>query len=145
MRSFPLAAVLFISVPILEIYLFIKLGGIIGALPTIALIFMTALVGVTLLRAQGLATLKRFQDSMAQGELPAFTMLEGVLLMFGGALLLTPGFFTDTIGFLCLIPPTRHMLIKALIPYLNISMRGATSKPRDGQVLEGEYTVGPKD
>jgi len=110
MRIFPLGLALFILVPILEIYLIIKVGNHFGAPLTIFLIIATAFIGVALLRMQGLSTLQRFQQQVHQGELPAVTMLEGLMLFLAGALLLTPGFFTDSIGFLLLIPPIRRVI-----------------------------------
>jgi len=110
MRKFHIGVILFILTPLLEIYLFIKIGSQIGALPTILLIATTAIVGVALLRHQGLSTLQNVQRQMQQGQVPAVGLLEGIMLFFAGALLLTPGFFTDTIGFLILIPPIRKSL-----------------------------------
>jgi len=106
---------LFLAVPMVEIYFLIKVGNVIGAIPTIALVVFTALLGAMLLRFQGWITLQRARMSMAQGRLPATEMMEGVLLVFAGALLLTPGFVTDTMGFLLLIPPLRKALIRWFI------------------------------
>lgn len=78
MRGFPLLAALFIGVPLIEIYLFIQVGGMIGALPTVVLVVVTALLGVSLLRAQGFSTMAKFQQEVSTGQLPATTMLEGV-------------------------------------------------------------------
>ncbi len=111
----PILFFLFVAVPILEIYLLIKVGNVIGAPWTVALVILTAVIGASLLRQQGLATLTRVQSTLAQGGLPAMELMEGALLLFGGALLLTPGFFTDTIGFACLIPPVRRWLIARLL------------------------------
>ncbi len=102
---------LFILVPIIEIWVLIEVGSAIGALPTIFLILATAFIGLALLRQQGFSTLFRMQQRMNSGELPASEILEGVVLAVGGALLLTPGFVTDAIGFMCLIPVTRKMMI----------------------------------
>ena len=107
--------ILFLTVPLIEIYLLIKVGSIIGALPTVVLVVLTAVIGAALLRMQGFMTMQRVRQSMARGEIPALEMLEGVVLLISGALLLTPGFFTDTIGFLGLIPPLRRGLILWLI------------------------------
>lgn len=112
MRAFFL---LFITIPILEMWVLIKVGSQIGALPTIALVFLTAAIGLALLRQQGLDTLLRVNQRMAEGQLPAQEILEGVLLAIGGALLLTPGFITDAFGFACLIPPSRKWLVSALL------------------------------
>ena len=109
---FPLTAVLFLVVPILEIYLLIQVGQVIGAGWTILLVVATAVIGVWLLRLQGLSTLMRAQQKLQSNELPAQEILEGMGLVVAGALLLTPGFFTDTIGFLLLFPPTRGWLVR---------------------------------
>ena len=95
---------LFIAIPILEMLVLIQVGQEIGALWTIALVLITAFIGINLLRYQGLSTLSRATWRMQSGQIPAQEMLEGILLAVGGALLLTPGFVTDTIGFLLLVP-----------------------------------------
>ncbi|HBC56346.1 MAG TPA: hypothetical protein DCZ03_04200 [Gammaproteobacteria bacterium] len=87
--------------------LLIKVGGLIGALPTVVLVMLTALIGVAMFRVQGFNTLQRMQEKLAMGELPGMELIEGAMLLVGGALLLTPGFFTDAIGFICLIPISR--------------------------------------
>ncbi len=110
MRKFQLGIALFILTPLIEIFLFIKIGAEIGALSTIALIALTAITGVALIRHQGLSTLQNVQRQMQQGQVPAAGLLEGIMLFFAGALLLTPGFFTDAIGFVILIPPIRKSL-----------------------------------
>ena len=115
MPIFRILFLLFLSIPIIEIYLLIQVGDIIGAWPTIFMVVFTAVLGVALLRWQGLVTLNRVQASMARGELPAVAMLEGVFLLVAGALLLTPGFFTDAIGFALLIPPLRQFLAQSLL------------------------------
>jgi UPF0716 protein FxsA len=149
MRGFPVVAALFIGVPLIEIYLFIKLGGLIGALPTVVLVIVTALIGVSLLRAQGFSTMAKFQQEVATGQLPATTMLEGVALIFGGALLLTPGFLTDTIGFLCLIPFTRQAIIAWVIKNMRVTSSGfyraGRAKPNDPNVIEGEFRKSDED
>ena len=93
----------------------IQVGGIIGALPTVGLVVLTAVVGVWLLRLEGFATLTRVQDKLNRGETPETELLEGIMLIFGGALLLTPGFFTDFIGFVCLLPGLRRPLAARII------------------------------
>ena len=92
MRSYTIFAVLFLIIPIIEIYFLIKVGEVIGALPTIILVVLTAVIGAGLLRQQGLSTLARLQQNISQGKIPAQEMVEGVLLAVGGALLMTPGF-----------------------------------------------------
>lgn len=108
---FPVFAVLFLVVPLVEIYLLIQVGQVIGAGWTIFLVVATAVIGIGLLRIQGLSTLHRAQRKMEQNELPAVEILEGMGLLVAGALLLTPGFFTDGVGFLLLFPPTRRWLV----------------------------------
>jgi len=145
----PILFLLFLIVPIIEIYLLIKVGGMIGAIPTIFLVVFTAVLGALLLRQQGFATMQRVQRSLAQGQLPAMAMLEGMVLLVSGALLLTPGFFTDTIGFLCLVPPVRRWAIHRLMR--NVLVKGfgppggpqhdksSQEPPPGSRVIEGEY------
>ena len=102
--------ILFLVVPFVEIYLLVEIGARIGAPWTILLVVLTAIVGAWLVRVQGLATWRRFQASLSRNELPATALVEGLCLLIAGALLLTPGFFTDAVGFACLIPPLRHTL-----------------------------------
>lgn len=143
MSSFPVLLVAIITVPLLEIYLLIQIGGLIGALPTILLVVLTAVLGAALLRQQGLATLNRFRANLERGELPALEILEGVALLVGGALLLTPGFFTDVIGFLCLLPASRRAIVHGILSRAVVSLDVGTvdkraSRRRKGHVIEGE-------
>lgn len=103
-----------IVVPLVEIGLFIQVGGAIGLWPTIALVIVTAVAGAALLRAQGLATLGRLQAEIDRGGDPSGPMAHGALLLFAGALLLTPGFFTDAVGLALMAPPVRDWLIRSL-------------------------------
>ena len=146
----PLLFLIFVIVPFIEIYLLIEVGGVIGALPTIGLVVLTAVVGAGLLRAQGLATLTRVQSTLAQGGLPAMELMEGAFLLVGGALLLTPGFFTDAVGFACLIPPLRRWLIARVLERGVMHVRsgfGHHTHPHEErrehhhgpQTLEGEW------
>lgn len=107
--------VIFIIVPIIEMWLLIEVGSVIGALNTIGLVFVTAIVGAALLRQQGLDTLLRVNQRIESGQLPATEIIEGVILAVGGALLITPGFATDLIGFACLLPWSRRWFSRALI------------------------------
>jgi UPF0716 protein FxsA len=118
---FPLITVIFLVVPIIEIYLLIQVGQVIGAGWTIFLVVFTAVIGVWLLRIQGLSTLTRAQQKLQQNELPAREMLEGMGLVVAGALLLTPGFFTDTVGFFLLFPPTRVWLVSRIVSRMVVS------------------------
>ena len=139
MKIFHLLFLLFITVPIAEIYLLLEVGGIIGAIPTIGLVVLTAAAGAALVRAQGFSTLMQVRRSMEAGEVPAVAIIEGIFLLVAGALLLTPGFLTDAIGFGCLIPPLRRAFIIRLIERRVIRTSHRASPPRQGHVIEGEF------
>lgn len=111
---YPIAALIFLVLPVVEIYLLIQVGGQIGALWTVLLVVLTAVIGVRLLKQQGLSTLMKAQQKMQAGALPASEMVEGIALLIAGAFLLTPGFFTDFVGFLLLIPASRKALLAVL-------------------------------
>lgn len=108
---YPIAAIIFLVIPVIEIYVLIQVGEIIGALWTVSLVVLTAVIGVRLLKQQGMSTMMKAQQKMQAGALPAGEMVEGVALVIAGAFLLTPGFFTDAIGFLLLIPVTRKTVV----------------------------------
>jgi UPF0716 protein FxsA len=144
MNPFAILLILFIGIPLVEIYLLIKVGGIIGALPTVFMVVFTAVLGAWLLRIQGFATLNRVRQTVAQGGLPAMEMLEGAVLLVSGVLLLTPGFFTDTIGFLCLIPSFRRAMIRWMLGRFLTPPGGfgGPGGPRSGSPSSGSH--GPK-
>ncbi len=119
---------LFVLIPIVEMWILIEVGSRIGALPTIALVVLTASIGLSLLKRQGLATILSARRKMDQGAIPASELVNGVMIAVGGALLLTPGFVTDTFGFLLLIPQTRQWVLFRLI-----------DRYRDKIIIEGEY------
>jgi UPF0716 protein FxsA len=102
-----LLILIFIVLPIAELYVIIKVGGAIGVLPTIALLIADSFLGAALLRSQGRAAWRRFNEALAAGRVPAREVFDGTMIILGGAFLLTPGFITDVIGLLLLIPPTR--------------------------------------
>lgn len=133
---------LFLLVPLVEIYLLVKVGQVIGAASTIALVVLTAVLGAILLRWQGLSTLNRVRGALARGELPALPLLEGLCLLLAGALLLTPGFFTDAIGFALFVPPLRRAVGKWLVGSLLVPQRpGGPGPQRSGpRAIEGEVT-----
>ena len=112
---FPILLLLFIFVPIIEIGLFIQVGGFLGLWPTIALVLVTAFVGASLVRSQGIQTLMSVQGRLQQREMPAQQILEGVMLAVAGVLLLTPGFMTDAFGMLVLLPAPRAIMAKKLM------------------------------
>ena len=140
----PVLFLLFLAIPLLEIYFLILVGGWIGALPTVLLVILTAAVGAALARHQGLATLRRLQMTLARGEPPAIELLEGVILLVGALLLLLPGFLTDLAGFVCLFPAARRVLalwgmrqIKTGAPPPPGSTESSPGRP--GRTLEGEF------
>lgn len=110
----PYLLLLFIAIPIVEMWLLISIGRHIGTLLTISLVVATAVIGVHWLRQQGFSTLLKLNERLSAGELPAREITEGVIITVGGALLLTPGFATDALGFACLFAPTRGLLVKTL-------------------------------
>lgn len=146
-----LLLLLFLVVPIIEITVLIQVGQWLGALWAIALVVLTAFIGINMLRVQGLATLHRANWRMQSGQPPAQEMVEGIFLAIGGALLLTPGFITDMFGFMCLLPPTRSLMAGALKRYLVVLATGGpgnspfgrsaaqASAERNGSIIEGEF------
>nr|WP_284694990.1 FxsA family protein [Photobacterium galatheae] len=106
---------MFILVPVIEIALFIQVGGVLGLWTTLFLVLLTAVVGASLVRSQGIATLLSVQDRLNQGELPAQQILEGVMLAVAGVLLLTPGFMTDAMGLVVLLPGPRAAIARYLM------------------------------
>ena len=102
--------VLFIAMPIIEIGVLIQVGGLLGLWPTLIIVILTAILGTWMLRQQSAATLMQAQQRLSAGQLPAQQIFEGLLLLVGGVLLLTPGFVTDAIGFACLLPWSRRWL-----------------------------------
>jgi UPF0716 protein FxsA len=152
----PFAIIFFalVSVPLIEIYLLISVGRVIGAGTTILVVVFTAVLGAWLLRMQGLNTLQRIQLSTAEGKLPAQELIEGLILLVTGALLLTPGFFTDAIGFALLVPGIRAWCARRMIAagIYRVQTQHSGQRPgqrsggphgptqsRGSQTIEGEY------
>lgn len=139
----PLLFILFLSVPLIELWMLIKVGGFIGAGWTIIVCLLTAAAGAALVRAQGLSTLMRIQRLSEAGETPAVEMFEAAALFVTGAMLLTPGFITDAIGFMLLVPPLRRAIILAILKRYFIVTPGAGPRPGSGPggrpPLEGDY------
>src|SRR2546423_1950393 len=113
-----LLVVLFILVPIAELYVIIQVGSLIGVLPTLAILLADALLGSFLLRHQGRAAWRRFNEALAEQRFPGKEVADGVMITFGGALLLTPGFITDIFGVVLLLPPTRAVIRRLLWRFL---------------------------
>ncbi|GAB4165506.1 MAG: FxsA family protein [Geothermobacteraceae bacterium] len=106
--------VIFLVIPALEIYTLLEAGRLIGVWPTIALILATGIAGAWLARTQGIGLLLQIQKELAEGRMPADKLFDGVLILAGGLVLLTPGFWTDLLGFVCLVPATRQALKQLL-------------------------------
>ena len=126
---------LFVAVPIVEMYLLIRIGEAIGWPPTLALVLVTGVLGATLARRQGLSALRRIQEETAAGRVPGDALFDGALILVAGAVLITPGVLTDVFGFLCLVPAFRRMLRRRL------SERFATAV-REGRVSFTVTTLG---
>ncbi len=136
----PSLLLIFLLVPLAEIYLLLKIGSVIGAGWTIFGVVATAVLGAVLVRAQGFTTLSRIRTQLDRGELPALELLEGLFLLLAGALLLTPGFFTDAVGFACLTPPLRRALIRyALARGLIRAHGGPASGAATDRAIDGEF------
>src|SRR3954466_6959851 len=133
---FPLV-LLFIVVPIVEIYVIIQVGQAIGPLWTVALLVADSILGTMLMRSRGRAVWRRFNQTRGAGRPPAREVADGVLVIFGGALLLTPGFTTDILGLLCLLPPTRALIRRALLRGLGRPLVAATPFGAFGPTARG--------
>ncbi len=140
---------LFVAVPLIEIGLFIQVGGAIGLWPTLAIVVLTAILGTVMLRAQGASTLEKLRRALSELDDPTEQLAHGAMLLFSAALLLTPGFFTDAVGFLLLFPPMRGLLFRALGARVRITTLtmdapppGKDPRPRmqDGPIIDAEFT-----
>ena len=131
---------LFIGLPALEIFLLIKIGGEVGALNTVALIFLTAIIGIYFAKLQGIQTLKSGMVNLYQNKIPVYEMISGASIALAALLLIIPGFFTDTIGFLLLIPFTRKILFK-----LTFKDKPITNIKKESDTIDGEVIDNKKD
>ncbi|MCU7914684.1 MAG: FxsA family protein [Candidatus Thiodiazotropha sp. (ex Gloverina cf. vestifex)] len=142
MKPLLIFLLLFVGIPLTELYFLIKVGSQIGAFPTIFLTIFTALVGGMMVRAQGFSTLMRVREMMDRGETPAIEVMEGAVLLVCGILLLLPGFITDVVGFIFLVPPIRRWLLTVSLQGSGI-LRPLHPEPPAAQhkqdVIEGEF------
>lgn len=145
-------ALLFVTVPLVELVLLVQVGRLVGLLPTVALVIVTGILGAALARREGLKTLARFRAALDAGRLPHLELVEGLLILIAGAVLLTPGLLTDVAGFLLLVPPVRAAVGKRLVAALEqrIVVVGtrAPGEPRrrepeafDPEVIDVDYEV----
>lgn len=140
---------LFVAVPLIEIALFIQVGGAIGLWPTLGIVVLTAILGTWLVRSQGIAAMARLRSSFSELRDPTEPLAHGAMILFSGALLLTPGFFTDAVGFALLIPPVRaavYRYLRARVSVQSFSMgpgHPQTDRPYrnepGGDVIDGEF------
>ena len=132
----------FIAVPVIEIGLFIQVGDIIGLWPTLLIVLLTAIAGTTLVRSQGTQVLSALQGSFQAMRDPTEPLAHGAMILFAGALLLTPGFFTDAFGFLLLFPPFRHLITTMIRSKFKSANVNFSSKQADidQNVIDAEYT-----
>ena len=151
--------VLFIVVPLAELYVLWQVGSVIGILPTIGLLLLDSILGTVLLKSQGRHAWRRFNEASQAGRIPAREVADGALIILGGAFLLTPGFLTDIIGLLLLIPPTRAMFRKTVVglfarrtpigyaglkaaPYAERAWNERAARRRSGSVPNGDFVEG---
>ena len=130
----------FIGLPALEIFLLIKIGGKIGALNTVALIFLTAVIGIYFAKLQGIRTLKSGMINLYQNKMPVYEMMSGASIAIAALLLIIPGFFTDLIGFLLLIPFTRKIFFR-----IAFKSKPVTDIKKENDIIDGEVIDNKKD
>lgn len=143
----------FLAVPLIEIALFVQVGGAIGLWPTLAIVVLTAILGTVLVRTQGALALNNLRGSFSRLEDPSEPLAHGAMILLSGALLLTPGFFTDAVGFALLMPPVRRALFAWLrkrvkVQRFEMGPGGPvhTHHPRPGEdIIEGEFTEVPPE
>ncbi|MDN2663833.1 FxsA family protein [Psychromonas sp. 14N.309.X.WAT.B.A12] len=140
---------IFTGVSLLEIFVLVKVGGFIGAWPTISLVILTALIGSALVRSQGLQLIQKVQQRMAEGEMPGQQLIEGMMLIVTGILLVTPGFVTDITGLLLLQPTIRGNIAKLILANVKFAPQGTMGgfssqgftrqSASDDTIIEGEF------
>lgn len=144
MNPIILFLLVFVGIPLIELYFLIEVGSEIGAIPTIALTVFTAVLGGMMVRVQGFSTALRVRDALAREEVPALEILEGAVLLVTGIMLLLPGFITDIIGFILLVPPVRRALILYFLQHSGVMQRQSPQRRPENdndnaRVIEGEY------
>ena len=133
---------LFLTVPLIEIALFIQVGGWIGLWPTLAIVILTAILGTWLVRSQGLSELNRLRSSFSELRDPTEPLAHGAMILISGALLLTPGFFTDAVGFALLAPPVRQSIYRYIRSRVRVESFEYGNAPRPApreDVIDGEF------
>ena len=141
----------FIAVPLIEVALFIQVGGLIGLGWTLAIVVLTAIIGTALVRSQGAQALGQLRSSFDNLRDPTEPLVHGAMILFSGALLLTPGFFTDAVGFALLVPGVRHAAYQAIRARVEVHRFGqpgagrAPHRPARDDVIEGDYHEIPEE
>ena len=132
---------LFLIVPLIEIALFIQVGGFIGLWPTLAIVIATAALGTFLVRSQGLAVMAQLRGSLESLSDPTEPMAHGAMVLFSGALLLTPGFFTDAVGFALMVPGIRSKIYQFVRARVNVQtvQYGQPQEPKDTTIIDADY------
>ena len=128
--------IFFIALPALEIFLFIKIGGQVGALNTVALIFLTAIIGVYFAKLQGIQTLKSGMVNLYQNKMPIYEIMSGASIAIAALLLIIPGFFTDLVGFLLLIPFTRRLIFSLVLKNKSQTVVNHEDRTIDGEIVD---------
>jgi UPF0716 protein FxsA len=141
---FPVLVVLFLAVPLAELWVIVAVADGLGLVPTLALLLVVSVVGAWMVRVQGFGALGRIQAVLARGEMPTGELVDGALIILAGALLLTPGFLTDTVGLLLLIPPTRAVARGFLVRRFRSRIRvGGFGPPRSERTRPPGSSPGP--
>ncbi len=128
-----LFVVVFVVVPLVELYVLIQVGAAIGALNTVALLLLMGLVGGWLMKREGLSVVRRVQSQLRSGRVPTTEVVDGFLILFGGALMLTPGFLSDGLGLALLLPPVRALVRAGLARRLRVHVLGRPGTPMHGR------------
>ena len=129
---------IFIGLPALEVFLMIKIGGKIGALSTVSLIFLTAIIGIYFAKLEGIKTIRSGAINLYQNKIPVYEIISGASIAFAALLLIIPGFFTDTLGFLLLIPFTRKIIIRSFVKRKTPQTNQESSNTLDGEIIENK-------
>ena len=127
---------IFIGIPAIEVFFMIKIGGKIGALNTVSLIFLTAIIGIYFAKLEGIRTIRSGAINLYQNKIPIYEIISGASIAFAALLLIIPGFFTDTLGFLLLIPFTRKILIRSFVKRKTTQRNQESSSTLDGEIIE---------
>ncbi len=134
---------IFIGIPLIEVILFITIGKHIGLLNTISLIIITGIIGAILVKKQGITILNKALEEIKSNKIPIFSIFEGIAILIAGAFLLTPGFLTDTLGCILLIPKTRNIIIKYITSYLEkrtiYKKKSKYDKNEEDKIVEGSF------